>query len=108
MFLGKNIQRNSDGNYEWKLNLPVLKAYLPALYAGLEGLDSHAPSPVKTLFVKGNNSDYIDSRHEPNRVRYFPDSDVVGIDNAGHWVHAEQPDRFVEVVASFLLGNRAD
>ncbi len=108
LFLGKNIRRSSDGKYDWKLNLPVLKAYLPVLYAGLEDLDALAPSTVKTLFIKGNNSDYIQSHHESNRVRYFPDSGVVGIDNAGHWVHAEQPERFVDVVTSFLLNNRAD
>ena len=106
MFLGKNLRRNRNGEYTWKLNLPVLKTYLQALYGGMEDLGSQAPSPVKTLFIKGSNSDYIQPLHEPNRTRYFPDSDVVTIDNAGHWVHAEQPDKFVEVVTSFLIMNR--
>ncbi len=106
MFLGKNIRRNSDGHYLWRLNLPVLKTYLPALYAGFEDLESHAPSPVKTLFIKGNNSDYLQPIHEPLREQFFPDSRVIGIDNAGHWVHAEQPTEFVEIVAAFLAAGR--
>jgi len=105
-FLGKNIVRNNDGAYVWKLNLPVLKRYLPVMYAGLEDLAAHAPSPVKTLFVKGDNSDYIQPQHEPDRVRFFPDSHVVGIGNAGHWVHAEQPDEFVKAVLAFMVADR--
>lgn len=107
MFLGKNIRRNSDGSYGWRLNLPVLKAYLPELYAGLENLVSHAPSSVNTLFVRGNKSDYLRPQHEFDRMRFFPDSHIVGIEDAGHWVHAEQPDKFVEVVLSFLKTNRS-
>jgi len=106
MFLGKNIRRDSDGHYSWRLNLPVLKTYLPALYAGFEDLESHAPSPLKTVFIKGNNSDYLQSQHEPDRLRYFPDSHVIGIDNAGHWVHAEKPDEFVKVVLAFIDADR--
>ena len=33
----------------------------------------------------------------------FPDSEVKTISNAGHWVHAESPDDFVDMVLAFCL-----
>jgi pimeloyl-ACP methyl ester carboxylesterase len=35
----------------------------------------------------------------------FPRSDVVTIPDAGHWVHAEAPERFVDGVEEFLRRN---
>ncbi len=102
LFLAKNIKRSSDRNYAWKLNLPVLKQYLPDIYSGMENLESYAPAAVRTVFVKGNNSDYIGPQHQPYIQRYFPNSNVVGVENAGHWLHAEQPDKFIEIVVAFL------
>lgn len=102
LFLGKNIARDIHDNFSWKLNLPVLQNYLPTIYAGLDELKIYAPSPVRTLFIKGNNSDYIRPEHEPEIRKYYPWSNVVGIDNAGHWVHADQPVKFLEALSVFL------
>jgi pimeloyl-ACP methyl ester carboxylesterase len=33
----------------------------------------------------------------------FPDSSLVTIQQAGHWVHAEQPDEFIDTVLGFCL-----
>jgi pimeloyl-ACP methyl ester carboxylesterase len=33
----------------------------------------------------------------------FPDSQLVTIENAGHWVHAEAPEEFTDTVLSFCL-----
>jgi pimeloyl-ACP methyl ester carboxylesterase len=32
----------------------------------------------------------------------FPRARVVTVDDAGHWVHADQPDRLVHVLENFL------
>lgn len=103
MFLSKNIGRAEGSTaFSWKFNLPVLKKYIRHLQIGLEELETHAPSPVPTLFVKGNESDYYLPEHDHDRLVFFPDSQVVGIDKAGHWVHSEQPERFLQIVAQFL------
>jgi pimeloyl-ACP methyl ester carboxylesterase len=35
--------------------------------------------------------------------RLFPEAHIVGI-NAGHWIHAEAPTVFAEIVMGFLRG----
>jgi esterase len=102
MFLGKNIMRDTKTNFKWKLNLPVLLKSLPGLSAGFDELRTHAPSTVRTLFVRGENSDYILPTHEPDRMNYFPRSSIVTIDNAGHWLHMEQPKKLLMVLSTFL------
>jgi pimeloyl-ACP methyl ester carboxylesterase len=103
MFLAKNIYSTKNRtNFSWKFNLPVLQKFLQHLYIGLEELELHAPCHVPTLFVKGNNSDYYLPANDEDRQFFFPDSKVVGIDEAGHWVHSEQPEKFVKAVSEFL------
>ena len=37
-------------------------------------------------------------------ISFFPEAEIVTIDGAGHWVHAEKPQEFGEVVLGFLGG----
>ena len=107
MFLTKNVVWDDKKKcFAWKLNLPVLKQFLHHLHIGLEELSIHAPSPVPTCFVKGNDSPYYRAEHEEDRLFFFPDSEVVGVAAAGHWVHSDQPLRFQEIVLSFFLAER--
>lgn len=104
-FLAKSIDREEHSKtFIWKFNLPVLQKYIQHLYIGLEELELYAPCPVETLFIKGNNSHYYQSKHEADRHLFFPHSRVVGIDGAGHWVHSEQSGRFLTVTTAFLAG----
>jgi pimeloyl-ACP methyl ester carboxylesterase len=36
--------------------------------------------------------------------RLFPQARITRIEGAGHWVHAERPQAFLETVAPFLSG----
>ena len=103
MFLAKSITKDKDSKrFRWKFNLAVLEKFLQHIYIGLEELSIYAPSPVKTLFIKGNNSPYYRDEHEADRHFFFPESSVVGIDNAGHWLHSDQPEQFIAAVVRFL------
>lgn len=103
-FLAKNITRDKNSKkFIWKLNLPVLRQYLNHIHIGLEELSLYAPCPVTTLFIKGNDSNYYRDEHEPDRHYFFPDSELVGIDNGGHWLHSDQPKDFLQVVTDFLV-----
>ena len=35
--------------------------------------------------------------------KHFPDDEIVQISNAGHWVHAENPQDFFDEVSRFLI-----
>jgi len=97
-FLLKNLSRDSDG-FSWKINLPVLTRNIEIIGAGLDGkLNSKKP----VLFINGANSGYIKESDFDLIRSHFPEAEIHTIKNAGHWVHAERPDDFMEVVTNFL------
>ena len=55
-----------------------------------------------TLFLKGENSDYITQNEALIIDAHFPENKIVTIENAGHWLHAENPKQFYEQVFEFL------
>jgi len=38
----------------------------------------------------------------PGIKAIYPDARIIGIPDAGHWLHAEQPEKFVEAVLSVV------
>lgn len=98
-FLLKNLGRNTEGGYEWKINLPVINDQIENVGEGLqEGEQFEKP----TLFINGAASGYIKDADKPMIKQIFPQSEVQTIEGAGHWVHAEKPEEFVEKVRDFL------
>lgn len=45
---------------------------------------------------------YFRQRNESEIMRLFPKAEVTYIANAGHWVHADKPYEFLDVVSNFL------
>jgi pimeloyl-ACP methyl ester carboxylesterase len=56
-----------------------------------------------TLFIRGALSNYILDEDWNAIEELFPDSDLITIHDAGHWVHAEAPEEFIDAVLSFCL-----
>jgi esterase len=100
-FLLQNLVFDA-GRARWRLNLAAIERELP----GLVGFPDHPDGAVyegPALFVAGARSDYLLAEHEPAVRRLFPHATVERIANAGHWVHAEQPQAFLAVVERFLV-----
>lgn len=55
-----------------------------------------------TLFIRGGSSDYIVDADYEEIKRHFPQATLETIPNAGHWLHAENPQLFFEIVQQFL------
>ncbi|MCB0638655.1 MAG: alpha/beta fold hydrolase [Lewinella sp.] len=98
-FLLKNLSRVRGGGFRWKMNLPVLWAHYQDI---LGAIDGDEPFAGPTLFVRGDRSSYVLDEDLPLIQSLFPAADLVTIPDAGHWVHAEQPDELYEVVTRFL------
>jgi pimeloyl-ACP methyl ester carboxylesterase len=99
LFLMKNLAREKTGGYRWKMNLPVLyKAYLEIL----SNIESDDPFEETTLFIRGENSDYIQDDDVLDIQDLFPMMHLETVENAGHWIHAENPKDFLEKLNSFL------
>jgi pimeloyl-ACP methyl ester carboxylesterase len=98
-FLLKSLGRGDDGGFVWKINLPVITDKIANVGAALE---SNTTFEKPTLFMGGEKSDYIRSEDKEEIDRLFPNSQIIYLKNAGHWLHAEQPAAVVETVKAFL------
>jgi pimeloyl-ACP methyl ester carboxylesterase len=58
---------------------------------------------TETLFIRGSKSHYIMPEDEAEILRQFPNAQIVTIENAGHWVHADQPAMVYKAVLDFAL-----
>jgi esterase len=101
-FLMKNLGRTERGTFFWRANLDVLNEHYDEI---AQEIRADKPFLRPTLFLKSNRSSYIFESDTPAMAHLFPNMQIVGFDT-GHWIHAEAPDRFFEVVRSFLLDNR--
>lgn len=98
-FLLKNLGRSKGGGYEWKLNLPVIDSKIENVG---EALSDDKSFDKPTLFINGTTSNYIKKEDEGMISKIFPNSKIEPIRGAGHWVHAEKPEEFLEVLLSFI------
>lgn len=83
----------------WKLNLDVLDDTYGDIRAFPEISGQFGG---RTLFVTGALSDYVQPSHKALIESYFPNVEIQTLENAGHWVHAEQPRAFETTVTDFL------
>jgi esterase len=82
------------GGFAWRVNLEAIEASLPALLDFPVDPQTQ-PFTGESLFVRGAHSDYVLAQDEPVILELFPSAQIVTIEGAGHWVHAEQPERFL-------------
>jgi len=105
-FLLKNVHRNKENHrLDWRLNVPVLYDNLDEIIKGINAryFDDRLPIynyPV--LFVKGSQSNYILPEDYTSIRRIYPEAQIVEIPDAGHWLHAEQPQLFMDAVWKFI------
>lgn len=98
-FLLKNLYRNDDKKLCFKFNLDVLSQKMEEIGDNISSTDSF---DGQTLFLRGDRSEYITKNDFEVIHRHFPKADVETIDNAGHWLHAENPKQFYQKSLSFL------
>jgi len=98
-FLLKNLYWNDDRQLAWRFNLHVLNKQIENVG---EALPDRAVFAGPTVFIKGDRSDYITPTDGLIIHLHFPQSRIVEIVGAGHWVHAEQPDALIaEILKPF-------
>ncbi|QMW13125.1 MULTISPECIES: alpha/beta fold hydrolase [Pseudoalteromonas] len=101
-FLLKSFAKNEQGQYQWRFNLAVLDQQYENILAQLDENDSCL---CDTLFIKGNDSDYILAEHRPVIMALFPNSKAKIIHGAGHWLHAQKPLAVNKAISDFLASN---
>jgi pimeloyl-ACP methyl ester carboxylesterase len=99
-FLMQNLVTRND-HFDWRLNLLGISAAMPRLCGFPSALSGLRFSGPVTVFA-GERSDYVAQRDGASFRPMFTDVGVEVIDNAGHWVHADQPKAFVAAVQRVL------
>jgi len=99
-FLLKNVYWKDKETLGWRLNLVALNNSLPQL---LEGIISDRQFLKPVLLVRGGLSDYVEDKDIPEMKKQFPRASVKTLDNASHWVHADEPGEFYSLVHEFLI-----
>ena len=98
-FLLKNLYWKEKGQLTWRMNVKVLEEKMGEILGEVKVEEVSTP----TLFIRGALSNYILDEDFETIEEKFIDVDIKTIENAGHWVHAEAPDEFIDVLLSFCL-----
>lgn len=99
-FLLKNMYWLEPGRrLAWRMNLSTLEKEMHHILAALP--ETHAD--MQSLFLYGMRSNYLLKEDQAAIEDMFPCAIFQGIEDAGHWVHAEKPNEFVDAVLKFLL-----
>lgn len=98
-FIMKNLYWVDKTQLGWRFNLDALKANMNNILAEIQLEENWIP----TLFIRGEKSNYILDDDLPLMEEKYPDMQLFTIPNAGHWVHAEAPELFMNTVLEFLV-----
>lgn len=99
-FLLQNLV-NRSGRYQWRIPVQTLER-------SIEHINGFPVLPVgigygqPALFISGSQSNYLLPDHVPVLEEYFLEHTRLEIDDAGHWVHAEQPQKVLTALEEFI------
>ena len=97
-FLLKNLTKKEQG-FSLDLSVQNIADSYPVI---LKKPEINAAVNIPTLFIKGENSDYIVADYQDAILKLFPQASFKIISGAGHWLHAEKPVPFSSLVKRFL------
>jgi len=100
-FLLQNLERKA-GQWQWKVNWMAIERQLNHL-TEFTSLPADWKVSAPTQFIRGEHSDYIGIAEESEIANHFDNATISTVKDAGHWLHAEQPERFSRLVLNFLL-----
>ena len=100
-FLLQNLAREAD-DWRWRVNWRVIQRDLGQL-TGFDGLADDWEVDCPTLFIRGALSPYVGDTEIDVIDRHFSDARIETLERAGHWLHAEQPQAFLQRVLEYLV-----
>lgn len=98
-FLLKNLYWKKKGELGLRVNLKAISENIEEVG---KPLAENAVFQGDTLFLKGEKSGYIESTDEILIKKHFPNATIATVSRAGHWLHAENPSEFYQIVMNFL------
>lgn len=99
LFLLKNLYRNDKKKFDLRINLPVLSEKIDEVGVALS---ESSIFKGDVLFVGGENSHYIEPMDEIGIKHNFPKAIIKEVANAGHWLHADNPEELYSICNAFI------
>ncbi len=99
-FVITNLVRHHD-QLSWRVNLPALKHFAENEIVRFKAHDYHQFAGP-TLFIGGENSQYLLRKDEGLIRKHFPKAHIEMVPDSGHWIHHENPGRFLDLVTQFI------
>lgn len=96
-----NITENEPGVVDWRFSLDGVKESLTEGRKS-DRWDLIEELQVPTLYIRGEESTDLSQQMFDEILRKNKSIQGSVIKGAGHWVHFDQPDRFIEVLNEFL------
>lgn len=98
-FLLQNLRRDTDGKFFWRCNLPELRRFVAE---ETFDLPAEAVYEGQALVIAGGMSEYKVWEHEKSLRAHLPAMTLEVFEDAGHWVHMDEPERFVKRLREWL------
>lgn len=98
-FLLKNLYWKDRSSLGWRLNLEVIRDNLREVF---REINSTGTFEKPALFLRGEKSDYILDKDIEKIQKMFPNAVFETIENGTHWLHADNPEGFIEAIRRFL------
>ncbi len=94
------VTRNEDGTYSWKFD-PHLNVWQVEDVADEFVAEIWKAISCPTLLLYGADS-WASNPEKDGRIEHFSTAEVIEFEEAGHWLHHDQFDRFIAVLKDFL------
>jgi esterase len=106
-FILKNLQRSHSNRFTWKMNVTAVLKNIDRIMEGIERKDAlnYEITGFPVLFLKGSESDYISPDDYQDILKIFPSAEIIEIKNAGHWLHADQPEAVARNILNLSVVN---
>ncbi len=105
-FLLKNVYRDKvTKQFACRINAPVIYDALDEIISGVNYRWFEDRLPIfnyPVLFIRGEKSNYIMDEDLHKIQKIYPEVQIDNIPDAGHWLHAEQPQLFMEALTRFV------
>ena len=103
LFLLKNLKRKKDKSFYWTLNFKEINNNLKLIMEDVSfDVFKDIEINIPTLFIRGSNSNYILDEDIKKIKNIFTKTELKTINNASHWIHAEQPKELIESIRKFI------
>lgn len=97
-FLLTNLEADGD-DWRWRIPLETIDRSLETI-TGFPDLTGRFDGP--TLFLHGERSPYVQAEHTHAIRALFPAARIEALPGAGHWLHVDDPEGFLNRTAAFL------